>query len=314
MKRQLFLLIGLLLFVAGCQQQSFEPIAPDETFVATVNIDEPSLQFFDAAGEELATWQFEQYYTGGLLIGQDKLLMYSNILTKAHVYQLSTGEQLAEIKVPAGITGGYYDEESEQFFLANGKTNDVIAYDAAGQELATMAVRNYPMSMVSANGKLYVVNYKDTLLSVIDIATHKVEQEWAIDDYSHGIAIDPQKQEIWLGGHGKGSQSNEYVEVYDIASGKQTKTFELPIMPVGIAIHDDTVAVISHGSNMLYTMEQDRVVHTLKIGANPFAVTFLHDQIVVAGYDDHVLYFVQNNKIMNQVETEAGPFQLLVRE
>lgn len=309
-----WLLIPLLLFLCACSDKSFESIPDDTSFIAAINILQPSAQFFNDQGEVIANWQFEEAYTGGVLIDHNRLLMYGNQLSQAVIYDLVSGKKVATIDTPVGTTYSYYDEFSKSIFIANSKTNEVYSYDETGMLKGQVTVRNYPMSMIANEGLLYVVNYKDTLLSVIDMTTLQVVEEWPIPSSSHGLWIDQEKNELWLGGHGEGTTANESISIFNITSGEKVRELDVPMMPIQIDADDKQQAVISHGSSTLYIIEDGTIVMHKKVGANPFAVSFFQGQVVVAGYDDNALYFLKDGEIVQSVSTNEGPFQLLTRE
>ena len=304
-----------MLLLTGCGDARFTAINPHQPFVASINILQPSVTFFDQEANKLATWAFEVPYTGGTLIQHDRILMYGHELTEAHLYELSTGKQIATIDCGIGTTNAYYDQQSKQFFMTNSKSNTVTSYDSQGKKLHEQKLYNYPMSMAASNGYLYVINYKDTMLSVLDIATLDVVDEWEIMKSSHGIAILEEENLVWIGGHGEGSKPNDTIDVYNLTTGEKQSEIYMPLMPIGVAIEDDQVAVISHGANMLYVANmKGEVLWQQKVGANPFAATYFADYVVVAGYDDQTIYFLNEQEIVKEVQTDKGPFQLLVRE
>ena len=315
MKKFIFVLLMCILLLTGCSEQRFTAINPHQSFIASVNILQPSLTFFDQEAQKIATWEFEVAYTGGTLIQHDRILMYGHELTEAHLYELSTGNHIATIDCGIGTTNAYYDQQSKQFFITNSKSNTVTSYDLQGEKLHEQKLYNYPMSMAASDGYLYVVNYKDTMLSVLDIATLNVIDEWEIAKSSHGIAILEEENSVWIGGHGEGSKPNETIDVYNLTTGEKQSELYMPLMPVGLAEKDDEVAVISHGANMLYVANpKGEVLWQQKVGANPFAATYFADYIVVAGYDDQTIYFFNEQKMVKEVQTDKGPFQLFVRE
>ena len=313
---------GLLLFIlvqiiwlAGCTEKAFTPIERGKSFVASLNIQEPSLDFIDAKGEMIATWLFEKAYSGAELIGKDRILLYGNQLDKIDVYELTTGQKLYTKRVDVGTTNVYYSEETKQFYIANNKTNTVTSFDEDGNKLKIQQLGNYPMSMAATKDKLYVINYKDTKLSVLNKEDLTVQQEWPITKSSHGIAIIEETNEVWIGGHGEGSKPNSSVKRYDLNSGKLLGTIDMPLMPVGLMKANDEILVVSHGRSELYVTEPNGTIKWhLQVGANPFVVNKLNDWIVVAGYDDHTLYFIKDSEVKRTVEVGKGSFQLLVRE
>lgn len=278
-----------------------------------MNILEPSLTFYNKKGENLATWTFDKAYSGATLIQQDRVLLYGHQLTEVDLYELSTGEKLHTFETELGTTNAIYSSEDQQFFLANSKTNEVTSYDLKGEKVHSLKLRNYPMSMAVKDGLLYIVNYRDTILSVVSTNDLAVQQEWQIQKSTHGIAI--VGNTIWLGGHGEGSKPNQTVDILDLHTGQLQETIAMPIMPIGFAVTNQEVAVVSHGSNMLYVTDTTgEIKWQLEVAANPFATAYFNDQIVVAGYDDHKLYFVNNGEVIQEINTNRGPFQLFVRE
>lgn len=313
MKRLSFVLCVALL-LAGCTQTKLTPVNPHEKFVATVNIAEPSVQFYSNSCEVISTWSFDEAYTGGILVGFDQLLLYGNQMTEAHLFEISSGRKLKTVEVAVGTTNAYFEANSERFFMTNSKTNELTMYSKSGEELGKLRLKNYPMSMTAADGLLYVVNFKDTVLSVVDIEQFQVVNEWTIPYDSHGLLV--KQDELWVGGHGAGSTPNTNVLVFDRTTGHVKEELQLPMMPVAFAesASGDEVAVISHGNSSLYVLDEMKDIKvTTQIGANPFAVAYVDDQIVVAGYDDDTLYFVQGGQVVRECATLDGPFQLLVR-
>ncbi|MFC9542083.1 YncE family protein [Lysinibacillus sp. NPDC056959] len=317
LKKWVFFIFSLaqLIWLAGCTEKSFDPIERDQDFIASLNIQEPSLDFIDGQGNVMATWLFDKAYSGAILLENDRVLLYGHQLNEIDVYTLSTGKKLYSKKVKLGTTNVYYAENKKQFFIANSKTNTVTSFDEKGNELATQKLGNYPMSMAAYKDKLYVINYKDTKLSVLNIENLKVEQEWPIQKSSHGIAILEETNELWMGGHGEGSKPNSSVKKYDLTTGVKKGEIKMPLMPVGLTKTKDAILVVSHGHNELYVADFDgNVKWEQVVGANPFAVNQFKDNIVVAGYDDHTLYFIREGQVKKTVNVGKGAFQLLVRE
>ncbi len=304
-----------ILVVTGCSDDHFEAINPHQSFVATVNILEPSLTFYNQDAKLIANWSLRKSYTGAALIGNDAVLLYGHQLTEADLYELSSGKKLKTIETGVGVTNILYNEASSNFFITNSKTNELSSYTIKGKLQQKVKLGNYPMSMTVRDDKLYVINYKDTILSLVSTDNLQQLGQWSIPKSSHGLFISPETNEIWIGGHGEGSSPNEAVHVYDLMTGKHKSEILTPLMPVGFAQHDENVTIVSHGTNMIYDVQLDGTINwQQEIGANPFAIAYLKDQLVVAGYDDQIIYFLENGHIQHQVKSGKGPFQLLVRE
>lgn len=279
-----------------------------------MNILEPSLSFFDANGE-IAKWNFDKAYTGAMLLENDRVLLYGHQLTEANIYELSSGKLIKTIDTGIGTTNAYLDKESQHFFLSNSEKNTITSYDNKGNKLKELKLNNYPMSMYSNDGLLYVINYKDTSISVVDIETLSVEKEWTIEKSSNGIMVVPEQNTVWIGGHGKGDQPNQAITVLNMENGERMKEIHTSLMPIEFHRQGNIIYSVNHGSNELnaFSLNGD-LLWKEEVGANPFSVNSFQDYIVVAGFDDHHIYFLEDNKIVNSYETGKGPFQLLVRE
>lgn len=311
----IFILFFSIFAITGCSDEAYTSINHHQSFVASVNILEPSITFYEPTGKEIANWKLEKAFTGAELIQKDRILVYGHQLNEAEIYELSSGKKLKTIETGIGTTNAYYDENEKMFFLTNSEKNSVTSFDHNGNKLAELKLRNYPMSMSSYNGKLYVVNYNDTKLSVIDLKQFQLEAEWDIEKSSNGLMIVPEKNAIWIGSHGEGSNPNQTIDVIDLHTGQLQKEIKVSLMPIDFSRGKEEIYVVNHGSNELYAVNLNgESLWNIEVGANPFAVSTIKDHIVVAGYDDHTIYFIKDGKIVKSVETDKGPFQLLVRE
>lgn len=313
MKTKLGIVIVFLLLLTGCTTNHFQPVNAHQSFVASMNILQPSLTFYDKKGQLIADWSFEEAYTGAVMIKQDLVLLYGHQLTEASIYELSSGKKVATLKTGLGTTNAYFAEEADAIFVTNSRTNQLMRYHLDGQLNGEVKLKNYPMSMIAHGDLLYVINYKDQYLSVVNMHELTVQDEWPIEKSSHGFAING--EQLFIGGHGEGLKANDTVKVLDVATGKEQARLQMPLMPIGFAQKDGEIAVVSHGTNMLYVInEVGKERWHLEVGANPFAVQYFHDSIIVAGYDDDKLYFIQEGQVVHEIPVKKGPFQLLVRE
>lgn len=310
-----FMIVVVILLLTSCNKEEFPPINQHQSFVASVNILQPSITFYNNSGEKIENWILDKAYTGAALIDHDKIILYGHQLEEAHLYELSSGKKIKTIQTGIGTTNSYYDKDEKLLFLTNSKTNTVTSYNNYGDKLSETKLRNYPMSMESYDGKLYVINYKDTILSVVDMQTFQVIDEWTIEKSSSGILLLPEQQTIWIGGHGEGSKPNQSIKVLDLQSGNTVNEIKVSIMPVGFSQNENEVYVVNHGANELDVLsDRGEILWKLEVGANPFAVSYFNQSIVVVGFDDHTMYFIKDGKIEKSIETDKGPFQLLVRE
>lgn len=306
-------LIALCVVLTACGKAKYEAIPKGEHFIASVNILQPSIDFLTEDGQIKTTWALEESYTGATIIGDDAIMLYGNQLEHADIYRLSTGKQLTTIKVKKGITNAYYNKNRKQFYITNGEFNTLTAYDEQGEKKAEVQLGLYPMAMIANEDNVFVVNFKDTYLSVLDEYTLKEERQINIPKSSHGM--DFIRDELWVGGHGAGEKPNSKVRRIDPKSGELIGDITLPIMPIAFAKLQDREYVLSHGESVVYELDaKQQIVWQKEIGSNPFAIKAFQSTIVVAGYDDNTLYFVKDHTVIQQTKVGKGPFQLLVRE
>ncbi|MCH7322828.1 YncE family protein [Solibacillus sp. MA9] len=304
-----------LLVLTGCNESVFDAIDEHQSFLASVNILEPSITFYDEDFALIATWDLDNTYTGATLVGTNAILLYGHQLDEAELYDLSSGKQIVKLKTGIGTTNALYDEQAHAIYLTNSKTNELTSYSVTGELQQSLKLRNYPMSMALHENMLYVVNYKDTFLSVIDTTTFKAIDEWLIESSSQGALIVEETNELWLGGHGQGSKPNEMVQVFDLTTGMVKKEIAVPVMPITLIQQEQEVIIASHGSNMVYSTSLDGTINwQQEVAANPFSVAYFDGRLVVAGYDDQTLYVAEHAHIIETVDTGKGAFQLLVRE
>ena len=308
--KKLYILL-LLCFIGGCSEASFPAIPSDTDFVASLNILGGSIDFISEEAEILESWELEEAYTGFALVTDDLLLVYGYTVEKAKLIELSTGKQIASIDVGEGTTNAYVYEE--KIYIANGQDNTISLYNIEGKKLQTNSTGNYPMAMISDGNHIFVVNFKDEVLSVLSMNLAQVD-EWMIPTSSHGLFI--QNNELWLGGHGAGSSPNRSIKRINIKTGELIGEIEAPLMPINMArAANGHIFTVSHGSSTVYEIsETGEALNSLKAGANPFWISSFKDSMVLAGYDDHQIYFMQSGEITKQIQVGKGPFQLIVRE
>ncbi|MEI4770378.1 hypothetical protein WAX74_12100 [Psychrobacillus sp. FJAT-51614] len=308
-------IVGLL-FLCGvmgaCSDKTFPPIDSSTDFVASLNTLEPSINFISENLESLETWELDKAYTGFELVSDDYIFLYGYTLEEAELFQISTGKLIATYPVHEGVTFAYAVDET--IFVANGKENTVTSFDQQGNRIAKADAGRYPMSMIADNKNLYVINFKDTLLSVYNLNDLKLVSNWDIPKSSHGIHLND--NELWIGGHGEGSQANKVISKYNIQSGELQGEMEAPMMPIDfVEASNGFIYTVSHGNNYVYKFTKEgELVSSIKVGANPFSITTFDESLVVAGYDDHQIHFLQNGEVIKKVPVGKGPFQLITRE
>ncbi|WP_100403353.1 YncE family protein [Bacillus sp. FJAT-42315] len=318
MKIRLFLFVAVWIWlIAGCSHSSY-PAIKEENYLLTLNLRDSSLTFINQKGERIADWFFDDMYTGGVLFPDgDRLLLYGTQLDRAAIFSLSEGKMLDEWKVHEGTTGALYLKDSKEVVLANKGDRSLHFYSEKGKETDIVKTGKYPMSLAEYQGMLYVINYQDTILSEIDLEKKKVVREFAIPSSSTGLMIEPNQRELWIGGHGHGKEPQSKVQVYSLDTGQKTERINTPMMPVNFASDGKYHYVVSHGSNMIYMLNDKKEIKAKReVGANPFTIEPFANEIIVAGYDSDELYFLEKEslKLVKKVKTGKGPFVIFVKE
>jgi YVTN family beta-propeller protein len=111
----------------------------------------------------------------------------------------STG---ATIKVAVGphTWGMIFDQSSFTLFLAHTAAAEVVALDEKMHAVTTIPVGKIPCALAidPITHRLYVVNYGDETLSVIDLQTKKVLATLPVGRHPQGIAVDLKSHRIYV--------------------------------------------------------------------------------------------------------------------
>lgn len=301
--------IGVLL-LAGCTPQ-FDAIEQGDTPQLLVYSQlDATLSFYTEDFKEQGQWKFEEPYSGMALLEDDKILFYGYGLEQATVYDLTSGRPIGDLSVEEGTVSAYSDATG--IYLANSVTNTVKRFTLDLQEAGSIQTGDYPMSMTSFDELLYVVNYQDSHVSVIEQSTFEEIEQFKVDRASQGIYAT--SDSLYIGGHGSGATVNSKTQLLDRTTGETTKTLDMPMMPIAFAEQGESLYALSHGSNQLYQLSEDMVTDVLTVASNPFTVGATDQALYVAGYDDDTLYKIVDMQVVDEVKTGDGPLQLLIRE
>ncbi|MFB5283039.1 YncE family protein [Peribacillus sp. Hz7] len=317
MKQVLFLLFAALL-LTGCNSVTYPKIEHDQPFIATVNIKDTSLTFLDEQYKHLADWDLSVPFMGGLLLEDgDTLLLYGKDMDSIEVFSLEKGKQIDSWEAKKGIVNMKLLQDGKSIVAVNQSLNNVSFYNEEGRIEDQIKVGKSPMTLLQDHQQLYVINFGETKLSVINLYTRKVERDFVIQASSTGALLREEQQEIWIGGHGAGANMEENVRVYSTETGELKRTLNTPIMPINIMENAAGIFILSHGSNALYKVDETyKVVKSTTVGVNPFEMMTVHDDILIAGYDNDELYVMDSKsmKVKQTIKVGKGPFQMISRE
>lgn len=305
--------------LSACSFESFEPIPRDSSIISTINIKEMTISFYDMdKDEKLSDWKVDRPYIGGLILpDKDTIMLYGKALETADLYSLSKGKKTGSWKTGEGIVNAILVGNGSQIAFADQDRDSVRFFDTEGKEVYEVKVEKEPLTLLEAEDKLYTISYKQEMLSIIDLKNKERLPGFEIHPAAAGALMHAEKEELWIGGHGKGTEVEELIHIYDFNNGRLIKEISAPVMPVDFTKDEDDIFVLSHGSNMLYKLAEDGTNKgSLKVGANPFEIDFFADKLIVAGYDSNELYIIdpESLSIEKTLEVGNGPFQIVTRE
>ncbi|WP_019241835.1 MULTISPECIES: YncE family protein [Bacillus] len=322
MKKLGVVLTLLFLFVlSACNDEVFPSIPANDPFIATVNLKESSITFVDGHSyNEIATWDVHQPLTGAVLIPElDEIVIYGKEMSEAIVYSLEKGEEIAKWETGKGIVHISRVNDKDEFVLVDQNQDSIRIFTYDGKEVANKKVGNNPIFTYEEqqNKKLYVVNFNDEKITVLDSKTLETIQEIKISPFSTGILLREEEKQIWVGGHGKGEKVEENIHIYSTQNGELIRTLKAPSMPIQFLQYGKDIFVVSHGTNMLYKWDHNLEERgSLKVGVNPFEIKRFKNKLVVASYDSDDISIIHPQKfiIEKTIKVGKGPFQILIRE
>jgi YVTN family beta-propeller protein len=144
---------------------------------------------------------------------------------------------MQKVKVGGHIWGFAFDRRHGTLYLAHTATANVLTYNEKTQKTAVIPVGKLPCAVAlnAETHKLYVVNYEDQTLSVIDIAKAKVVSVLPLGDHPQAIAVDARRNRIYVANvHGNS------VTVIDGSRDAIVATYPAGQNPYALAVDVDT--------------------------------------------------------------------------
>ncbi|WP_163100877.1 WD40 repeat domain-containing protein [Peribacillus alkalitolerans] len=322
MNRTTLIIIGICVFsiiLSGCQKDNYKRINESVSFYASVNLKDGSLSFQDAmSGENLATWNLKRPITGALLLDdKDTLLVYGKQMKTVDVFSLSKGALIDSWNVGEGIVQIVQLKTSNELALVDQVKDQIRFFTNKGKEQRKVKTGKSPISLVESEKReqLFVLNFHDTKVSIINSKTYRAEDGITVNSSSSGILLNENDSELWVGGHGLGSNVEDNVHVYSIDTGKLIKSINAPTMPIFLKDTKNGTFIVSHGSSSIYRWSQNKL-ESIQVGVNPFYLLEFKGNLLVAGYDSNDISILDPNtmRILKTVKVGNGPFHLFARE
>jgi hypothetical protein len=309
---------ALLLIVSGCSKE--QPIIPeDKSLAITVNIKDMTISFIDLEEKRvMETWAMDKPYTGGVILPDgDSLLLYGKQVETADMYSLRTGKKIESWTTGKGIVEGVLLSDSEEIALSDQERLSVRFFRFDGKETKEVSNTGNPLALIPTTSQLYVISYNSKKLTIIDIQRKEIINQFSIHSSATGAIVQEEKDEIWIGGHGLGSELESDIHVYDSKTGELKRNVSAPIMPINLLHNNDGIFALSHGSNSLYKLSSEGAIQEkIVVGANPFELSEYKNQLIVAGYDSNDIHFITKKDltIEKSLNVGKGPFQIIIRE
>ncbi|MCK6204814.1 WD40 repeat domain-containing protein [Bacillus infantis] len=310
----------MLLMLAACSSEQYPPIAKDKMVAATVNIKDMSLTFIDLdILDEVATWDLQKPYTGGLILPDgDSLLLYGKQLDTVDLYSLEKGEKIGEWPAGTGIVNGRLLAGRQEIAFADQEKDQVRFYDLNGKETGAVKTEADPLTILEEKekGRLFVSSFKQEIMTVIDINQGRKISSFKIHPSAAGALIREEEGELWIGGHGEGAEAEKDIHVYSLETGRLAKTIPAPTMPIGFAELKGSIFALSHGSSTLYKVDGGgKEAGSIQVGANPFEMLPFGEYLIIAGYDSNDVHLIDPGplQVIKTIKTGEGPFQIILR-
>ena len=315
-------LVVLFVFVlAGCFRNGLQTIPSGKAFIASVNLKSNSITFLDGETLQLiGQWKIEEPFTGAILLpNQDHIAIFGKKMSTIQIYSLSKGEFVEEWHVGTGIMNAVLINDQTELALVDQNRDSIRILSLNGEELREVEVGNNPISLIEdeKHDRLFVVNFKDDKISVLHSKTLKRLQDIEVNQSSAGILLLEDVNELWIGGHGEGMELEENVHVYSAEKGNLVTTINAPFMPIKFLEWENSVFILSHGSNTIYKYNRlTKEMESKAVGVNPFEISSYQNYVVIAAYDSDEVFLLNPNSftVEKKVKVDKGPFQILVRE
>ncbi|ACJ34337.1 YncE family protein [Anoxybacillus flavithermus] len=319
MRVRFFFLLIIVVLLASCTPETYTPIPRNKSVVGVVNIKEQSLSFVDYSTKKtMATWKMKNPVTKAVLLPDgDTVMLFGQDMDEMIMYTLSTGKEKKRWGVNKGVTDVLVTKH--ELLVVNEKkgTVSIMTFDGKVKDVITTPPSPFSILADDKHNQWIVIHFQKGAISFIDQTTKQVKRTVATLDAAVSGLVVPDKDELWIGGHGGGSDIQQEAYVHSLVDGRLLARVKAETMPIQFSQTNKAIYALCHGSNMLYAFDPKtkRLIGSLDIGANPFAMTNAQQHIVIASYDSNELLFVDENTLKQTaaVSVGKGPFYIFFR-
>lgn len=318
---KIFLVVLLLSIITSCQNKGFESIPNNQDFLISFNLKESSISFIDVETySEAVKWEFDQPFSGALLLPNNHILFYGRHLEDLYIYNLSSGKLIDKWPSGKGVANALLSSDENYIFLANQQKNAIQVIDTNGSFQEVIPVENGPLTLVEDTHKnrLYVIHFDSPVISTIDLDQLKTIGSFTSNKRAVGATLANNNQELWVGGHGAGKNIQREIIVYQLPQGDVVSAIKAGTMPVDLKVKGDYVYALSHGTNTLskINMQTYETTQEITVGSNSFVMNFFQEDLYIASYDSNEIFIINPDdlKVITSFESGNGPFDLLYRK
>lgn len=307
--------------LSSCSKHTYPPIGENLSIAATVNIKDMTVSFINLDDKKkLQDWELGKPYTGAVILPDgDTILLYGKQVETVDLFSLKAGKKISSWKTGKGIVNAKLLHSHAYLALADQNLGKVRFFNLAGEEKDSINTERNPLTILESkkDSMLYVLSFNKESLTVIDLKKMRKISSFHIHPAAAGAWLNDSRNELWIGGHGAGANVEKDIHVYNIKTGELKYKVPAPTMPVNFLELNGQVFVLSHGSSMLYKLNEDgEILDSKVIGANPFEMTLVQHYLLIAGYDSNDVHIVdpENLNILKTIPVGKGPFQIVLRE
>lgn len=158
--------------------------------------------------------------------------------------------------------------------------------------------------------RLYVPNYGDGTVSVIDLSDHSLLTTISVGTHPSGVAVSPDGLKVYVANY-----SSNNISVIDVSSNQVIATVSVGANPWGVAVSPDgtRVYVSNHGDHTVSII--DALTNTViggpvNVGGGPvgLAVSTAGDKVFVANQDDNTVSVLRTaDNSVKTITVESNP-------
>lgn len=154
---------------------------------------------------------------------------------------------VTKVTVGPHIWGMVFDEASSTLYLAHTATDEIVSLNENTHDVGTIPVGKIPCALAvdPENHRLYVVNYGDDTVSIVNLQTHRVTGNLPVDRHPQGLVVDSESRRVFVANlHG------DSVTVIDEAKSAVISTLKAGSHPYALAVdsHSGRLYAANYGS------------------------------------------------------------------